>query len=93
MNRLPCCDRMTSRSESAVFASLGFAGLMMLALAAAQATWWVGGGDRLSAEFEAASQAGDSRAVATKVIGASDPRAAQILLSLPTNAASSATPG
>jgi hypothetical protein len=93
MNRLPCCDRMTSRSESAVFASLGFAGLLMLALAAAQATWFVSGGERISAGLEAALPTGESGAVATKVIGPLDPRAARIDPSLPTNSASPATPG
>lgn len=93
MNRLPCCDRMTSRSESAVFASLGFAGLLMVVLAAAQATWFVVGGDRINAGLEAASPTGESGAIATKGLGPSEPSAAQSELALPTNSAAPATPG
>ena len=49
MTRLPCCDRTTVRSELAVFASLGLAGVMMVALALFQVTWEVTGGSHQDA--------------------------------------------
>ena len=49
MNRLPCCDRATRRSEVVVFLSLGLAGMMMVALTAVQMTKFVAGSDRITA--------------------------------------------
>jgi hypothetical protein len=49
MNRLPCCDRTTHQSELAVFASLGLAGVIMVALALAQMSQFVAGSDRMTA--------------------------------------------
>jgi hypothetical protein len=46
MNRLPCCDRTTRRSETAVFASLGLAGLISISVAASAFVKFVGGSDR-----------------------------------------------
>jgi len=65
----------------------------MVALAAAQLTWFAGGGDRITAAPDGASEAEGSRAVATKVGGPVGSRGAKSDLSLPTNSASSATPG
>jgi len=55
MNRLPCCDRTTRRSEVAVFLSLGLAGAMMVAMAATQMTRFVAGSDRIAASLAAQS--------------------------------------
>ena len=49
MNRLPCCDRTTHRLEFAGFASLGLAGVMMVALALAPMSGFVTGRDRMAA--------------------------------------------
>ncbi len=83
MNRLPCCDRTTGRSELAVFASPGSPGVMIVALAAAQMTKFVAGSDRMTAALAGqteplavATAAMDNRNVATKVSGPADSRAA-----------------
>ena len=49
MNRLPGHDQTTQRSELLVFASLGFAGVMLIALAAVQMTEFVASRDRMVA--------------------------------------------
>jgi hypothetical protein len=53
MNRLPGCDRVTRRSEVAVFLSLGLAGVTMIALALVQMTHFVASGDRIAAALSA----------------------------------------
>jgi hypothetical protein len=92
MNRLPVSDRTTCRSELAVFASLGFAGVLMVALATSQATRLTGGGDHIATGLEAASLAESNRAVANKVTGPADPRSGH-RLSLPTKCTLPSTPG
>jgi len=67
MNRLPGCDRATARSEFAVFASLGFAGVLMVALVAAQATSHGVSRGRISAGLETVSPSEGNRAIAIKV--------------------------
>ena len=83
MNRLPCCDRTTHRSELAVFASLGLAGVMMVALALAQMSQFVAGGDRMTAALTiqdaplaTAAKAEVSLNVATNVNRRAEARAA-----------------
>ena len=83
MNRLPSWDRTTRRSELAVFASLGLAGVLMVALAAAQMTKFVAGSDRLAAalagraeSLAVATPAENGRAVATNLLRPADARAA-----------------
>lgn len=49
MTRLPSVDRTTQQSELAVFASLGLAGVVMVALALIQTTKYVAGSDRIAA--------------------------------------------
>ena len=49
MNRLPGCDRTTHRSELAVFASLGLAGALMVALALAQMSQFVADSEHVTA--------------------------------------------
>ena len=53
MNRLPGCDRVTRRSEVAVFLSLGLAGVTMISLALTQMTRFVTGSDRIAAALSA----------------------------------------
>jgi hypothetical protein len=93
MNRLPFSDRTTCRSELAVFASLGFAGVLMVALATSQMARLVGGGDQISAGIEAASLTDSNRAVATKVSGPAGSRTARGVYSLPTKCIAPSTPG
>jgi hypothetical protein len=83
MNRLPGGDPTTRWSESVVFASLGLAGVLMVALAAAQMTKFVAGSDRVAAalagrpaSLAVATPADDALAVATDVSGPVDSRAA-----------------
>lgn len=83
MNRLPCCDLTTQRSELAVFASLGFVGVMMVALAAAQMTKFVAGSDRMTAALAGRTMspvvtplADERRAATTNVGGSAAVRAA-----------------
>ncbi len=49
MNQLPGCDRTTQRSETAVYASLGLAAVLMVALALVQTSKYVAGSDRIAA--------------------------------------------
>jgi hypothetical protein len=83
MNRLPCCDQTTRRSELAVFASLGLAGVMLVVFAAAQMTKFVAGSDRLTAALADRAEspavvtpADDSRSAATDVSAPANSRAA-----------------
>jgi hypothetical protein len=74
MNRLPCCDRTTQRSELAVFASLGFAGVVMVALALVQMTRFVASADQVAAAVQmrqaapTAAAARDSKIVVTNAV-------------------------
>ena len=76
-----------------MFASLAFAGVLMVALATAQVTWFVGGDDHITAGLKTVSPAGGDRAVATKSRGPVDSPTALGDLSPLTNGASQATPG
>ena len=67
MNRLPCCDCTTRRSETAVFASLAFVGIATIVFAASAVVQFVNGSDRIVAALS--SQAG-SVAGKTLVTGA-----------------------
>ena len=93
MKRLPCCDRPTCRSEFAVFAALGFAGVLMVALAVTQVTKFAERGDPIPAGLEAASPLDHTRPVASKMGGPTAERATLSDLSPSTNTASPATPG
>jgi hypothetical protein len=92
MNRLPFSDRTTFRSESAVFASLGFAGVLMVVLATSQITKIAGGGDRITSGLAASSLAESNRAVASKAIGPTNSRTGHSL-SLPVKCTTPPTPG
>jgi hypothetical protein len=92
MNRLPFSDRTTCRSELAVFASLGFAGVLMVVLATSQVTRLTGSGDHIATGLEAASLAESNRAVASKVTVPANSRTGH-RLSLPTKCTLPSTPG
>jgi len=49
MNRLPCCDCATRRSETAVFASLALAGIVSIGFAMAAVVKFVDGRDHVVA--------------------------------------------
>ena len=83
MNRLPCCDLTTRRSELVVFASLGLVGVMMVAFAATQMTKFVAGSDRMTAalagrtgSLAVATLAEESRTGGTNASGPAAARAA-----------------
>ena len=67
MNRLPCCDCATRRSETAVFASLALVGIATIVFAGSAVVQFVNGSDRIVAVLS--SQAG-SVAGKTLVTGA-----------------------
>lgn len=71
MNLLPGLDGATRRSELAVFISLGFAGVLMVALAAVQMTRFVADSDRMGA-----APTDNSRIVSNNVCGPVNARAA-----------------
>lgn len=64
MNPLPGLDRMTRRSELAVFVSLGFAGFMMVSLVMVQLKRIAAGSDHLTA-----APAADSRSISNHFRG------------------------
>lgn len=81
MNRLPCCDRTTRRSELAACASLGLAGVMMVALAVVQMTKFVAGADQIAAAVQSpqaalAGAAREIKAVVTNTVESPAQRAA-----------------
>lgn len=49
MNRLPCYDRTTRRAERAVFASLGLAAIVTIALAVSDAARFISARDCIAA--------------------------------------------
>lgn len=61
MNRLPGQDQTTQRSELLVFASLGFAGVMLIALATVQMTEFVVSRDRVVAALTVPSTTATSK--------------------------------
>ena len=69
MNRLPCFDQTTQRLEAAVFASLGFAGVLMVSLALVETSRFVANHDQIAAalskpqELLAATPAGGGTTV------------------------------
>ena len=67
MNRLPCIDRTTRRSETAVFASLALAGIASIVFATSAVVKFVDGSDRIVAEL---SGNADAVACKTPVAGA-----------------------
>lgn len=68
MNRLPCCDCATRRSETAVFASLALVGIATIVFAAFAVVQFVNGSDRIVAALS-----GNSDAVVCKTSGAGAP--------------------
>jgi hypothetical protein len=81
MNRLPGCDRTTARSEMALFASLGLAGLLMVALATVEMSGFVAGSDRIAAALNGqpsvatAEPDGGSKTAATNRVSPATERA------------------
>lgn len=61
MNRLPGDDQTTQRSELLVFASLGFAGVMLIALATVQMTEFVASRDGVVAALTVPSATATSK--------------------------------
>jgi len=83
MNCLPSGDRTTQRSELAVFASLGLAGVMVVLLAVSQTSRFVADSDRIGAALAGrpaspllASPADDSQSIVTNKAAPGQYRAA-----------------
>ncbi|MCU0785972.1 MAG: hypothetical protein MUF81_18390 [Verrucomicrobia bacterium] len=68
LNRLPCCDCATRRSETAVFASLALAGIATVVFAASAVVQFVNGSDRI-----AAALTGNPDAIVCKTPGVGAP--------------------
>src|ERR1043166_10260199 len=67
MNRLPCCDRTTRRSETAAFASLALAGIASIAFAMFAVVRFVDGSDHVVAALSGKPDRVARRTPATEV--------------------------